>query len=122
MKYLPKNEQEVKNWLKDFVIFYISYPDLYYTYLKIDRHAYADYPCRELSEKIILKSLKNIVNVIRNYKEEKENSYIIYSEDSDFLDGQIKELELISFNIFTEAFKMSLLLFDSFHDVQCVFE
>jgi uncharacterized protein related to proFAR isomerase len=68
--------------------------------LKIERHAYSDYPCRQLSEKIIINSFKNIVNIIKNYKENLKNSYIIYTEDIDFLDGQGKNLEIvILFNI-----------------------
>ena len=95
MKYLPKDENEVKKWLKEFSLFYRSNQMEYYKYLKIEQHAYADYPCRELSEKIILKSFQNIVNIINNYKKDKNDSYIIYTEDLDFIDGQRKDLELI---------------------------
>lgn len=68
----------------------------YSSWIQIKRHAYADYPCRELSEKIILKSFNYIENVITNYKEEKENSYIIYSNDIEAIQpDQHENLQII---------------------------
>lgn len=100
MIFLPKDEDDVRKWLLEFSKLYKENFNEYYKYLKIDQHAYAHYPCRQLSERIIIKSLQHVVNIVRNYKEEKKDSYIIYTEDIDFFEGQQKILKLL-FNIIT---------------------
>lgn len=95
MIFFPHDEADVKNWFIQFMKEYQTIGFDYSKWIYIQRHAYADYPCRELSEKIILKSFNHIVNVVTNYKEV-ANSYIIYSLDKDVLTpDQNEELEII---------------------------
>ncbi len=94
VSFLPSNEADVKHWLKLFMQEYQQVEWDYSKWLLIKQHAYADYPCRELSEKIILKSFEHIINVVTNYTEE-PNSYIIYSQDKETLPPTREDIEII---------------------------
>ncbi|WP_338635481.1 hypothetical protein [Spirobacillus cienkowskii] len=95
MIFLPLDEADAKHWLKLFMQEYQKGEFDYSKWIQIKRHAYADYPCRELTERIILKSMNHIINIVTNYTQE-PNSYIIYSQDKDAIPPtQQEDLEII---------------------------